>query len=118
MPLLLEAKKARTVEVRTPLPTHSDRPPSLANLERPGNEERYGPAGESIGWVETPHRSPGDRHHSWEARARFLHDLHISWQPLRRWLGVVPAILKVAPVITPAQAVVPTATIVPVARFT
>jgi hypothetical protein len=38
MPLLFEAKKALTVEVRAPLPTHRDRPPSLANLERPGLE--------------------------------------------------------------------------------
>jgi len=93
-------------------------PPSLANLERPGNEGRYGPVGESIGWVETPNLSPGDIHNSWEARARFFHDLNISWQPLRRWLGLVPAILKVAPIITPQQAVVPTATIFPVSRFT
>jgi hypothetical protein len=54
MPLLFAAKKALTVEVRAPLPPHRDRPPSLANLERPGNEGRYGPVGESIGWVETP----------------------------------------------------------------
>ena len=93
-------------------------PPSLANVERPGNEGRYGPVGERIGWVETPDLSRGDIHHSWEARARFFHDLHISWQPLRRWLGVVPAILKVAPIITPKQAVVPTATIFPVSRLT
>ena len=94
MPWLCEAKKALTVEVRAPLPPHRDRPPSLAHVERPGNEGRYGPVGESIGWVETPNLSRGDRHHSWEARARLFHDLHISWQPLRRWLGVVPAILK------------------------
>ena len=93
-------------------------PPSLANLERPGNEGRYGPVGESIGWVETPNLSRGDIHHSGEARARLFHDLHISWQPLRRWLGLVPAILKVAPIITPQQAVVPTATIFPVSRLT
>ena len=43
-------------------------------------------------WVRV---SVGDIHHSWEARARLFHDLHISWQPLRRWLGVVPAILTV-----------------------
>jgi hypothetical protein len=70
-------------------------PPSLANLERPGNEGRYGPTGESIGWVETPNLSLGDIQNSWEARARLFHELKISWQPLRRWLGVVPAIPKV-----------------------
>ena len=95
MPWLCAAKKALTVAVRAPLPTHRDRPPSLAHVARPENEGRYGPVGESSGWVETPNLSRGDRHHAWEARARLLHDLHISWQPLRRWLGVVPAILKV-----------------------
>jgi hypothetical protein len=118
MPWLFEAKKALTVEVSAPLPTHRDRPPSLANLARPGNEGRYGPVGESIGWVEPPNLSRGDRHHSWDAQARLFHDLTISWQPLRRWLGLVPAILKVAPIITPQQAVVPTATILPVSRLT
>src|SRR5215475_13586155 len=38
MPWLFEVKKALTVEVRAPLPTHRDRPPSLANLECPGFE--------------------------------------------------------------------------------
>ena len=118
MPLLCEAKQALTVEVSAPLPTHREQPPSLANLERPGNEGRYGPVGESIGWVETTTLSLGDRHHSWEARARLFHALNISWHPLRRWLGLVPAILKVAPIITPKQAVVPTATIFPVSRLT
>jgi hypothetical protein len=51
--------------------------------------------GERIGWVETPNLSRGERHHSWEAWARLLHDLHIAWHPLRRWLGVVPTIRKV-----------------------
>jgi hypothetical protein len=46
MPWLFEAKKALTVEVRAPLPPHRDRPPSLAHVERPGNEGRYGPVGE------------------------------------------------------------------------
>jgi hypothetical protein len=118
MPWLFEAKKALTVAVRAPLPTYRDRPPSLAHVERPGNEGRYGPVGESTGWVETPNLSLGDIHNSWEARARLFHDLHISWQPLRRWRGVVPAILKVAPIITPQQAVVLTATIFPVSRLT
>lgn len=94
MPVLCETKKALTVEVRAPLPPYSDRPPSLANLERPGNEGRYGPVGESIGWVETPNLFHGEIHHSWKARARLWHDLHILWQPLRQWRGVVPAILK------------------------
>jgi hypothetical protein len=116
MPLLCEAKQALTVEVRAPLPPHRDRPPSRANVARVGHEVRYGPVGERIGWVETPNLSPGDRHHSGEARARFFHDVNISWPALRRWLGVVPAILKVAPIITPQQAVVPTATIFPVSR--
>ena len=118
MPWLCEAKKALTVDVRAPLPSHRDRPPQSSKFGTPGNEGRYGPVGESIGWVETPNLSPGDIHNSWEARARFFHDLNISWQPLRRWLGLVPAILKVAPIITPKQAVVPTATIFPVSRLT
>jgi len=78
MPLLFEAKQALTVEVRAPLPPHRDRPPSLAHLECPGNEGRYGPVGESIGWVETPNLSLGDIHNSWDARARLFHDLAIS----------------------------------------
>ena len=45
MPWLFEAKKALTVEVRALLPPHRDRPPSLANLERPGNE------GDMAQWV-------------------------------------------------------------------
>ena len=94
MPVLCEAKKALTVEVRAPLPPYSDRPPSLANLARPGNEGRYGPGGERSGWGETPNLSRGDKHHAWEARARLSHDVHISWQPVRRWRGVGPAILK------------------------
>jgi hypothetical protein len=53
MPWLFEAKQALTVGVRAPLSTQRDRPPSLAHLERPGNEGRYGPVGESSGWVET-----------------------------------------------------------------
>ena len=95
MPWLFEAKKALTVEVRAPLPTQRDRPPSLAHVACPGNEGRYGPVGERISWGEAPNRSRGDIPNSWEARARLFHDLHISWQPLRRWLGLVPAILKV-----------------------
>src|SRR5262245_46645230 len=91
-------------------------PRLLASITWIALPRRYGPVGERIGWVETPNLSPGDIHHSWAARARFLHDLTISWQPLRRWLGVVPAILKVAPIITPTQTVVPTATIFPVSR--
>jgi hypothetical protein len=39
MPLWFETKRALTVEVRAPLPTHRDRAPSLADLERPGNED-------------------------------------------------------------------------------
>ena len=70
-------------------------PPSLANLEHLGNEGRDGPTGENIGWVETPNLSLGDIHNSWAARVRLFHELNISWQPLRRWLGLVPAILKV-----------------------
>jgi hypothetical protein len=118
MPWLCEAKQTLTVDVSAPLPTHRDRPPSLAHVACPGNEGRYGPVGERIGWVETPNLSRGDRHHSWEAWARLFHDLTISWPPLRRWRGVVPAILKVAPIITPKQALVPTATIFPVSRLT
>ena len=116
MPWLCEAKQALPVEVSAPLPPQSDRPPSLAHVERPGNEGRYGPVSERIGWIEAPNLSRGDRHHAWEVRARLLHDLHISWPPVRRWLGVVPAILKVVPIITPQQAMVPTATIFPVSR--
>jgi len=47
-----------------------------------------------------------------------LHDVHISWHPVRQWRGVVPALLKVAPLITPQQALIPTATIFSVSRCT
>src|SRR5438128_9457010 len=50
--------------------------------------------------VETPNLSRGARHHAWDARARLFHALTISWHPLRRRLGVVPALLKVAPIMT------------------
>jgi hypothetical protein len=38
MPWFFEAKQALTVDVRAPLTTQRDRPPSLANVERPGLE--------------------------------------------------------------------------------
>src|SRR5262249_12884070 len=94
-PWFCEAKQALTVDVRAPLSTHRDWPPSLAHVACPGNEARYGPVGESIGWGEAPNRSRGDTPNSWEARARLWHDVHISWPPVRRWRGVVPALLKV-----------------------
>ena len=94
MPWFFAAKQALTVAVSAPLPPHSDRPPSLAHVARPGNEGRYGPVGERSGWGETPDLSRGEIHHAWEAQAHLWHDVHISWQPVRRWLSVVPAILK------------------------
>src|SRR5262245_9977161 len=94
LPWFCEAKQALTVAVSAPLPPQRDRLPSLAHMARPGNAGRYGPVGERIGWGETPTLSPGDRHHSGEARARLWHDVHLSWPPVRRWRGVVPALLK------------------------
>ena len=41
MPLVCAAKKALTVAVRAPLPPQSDRAPSLAHVERQGNEGRW-----------------------------------------------------------------------------
>jgi len=45
MPLLFEAKKALTVEVRAPLPTHRDRPPQSSKCGTPGEWGAIWPSG-------------------------------------------------------------------------